>query len=77
MIVTAIAAMSTANPSAVRLVQTDIPITAVPAFGARPLKRVIQRELGDRLALALLEGSFGEGDTVTVDVDEQGEFTIG
>jgi ATP-dependent Clp protease ATP-binding subunit ClpB len=47
-----------------------------PAFGARPLKRVIQRELGDRLALALLEGSFGEGDTVTVDVDEQGEFPI-
>jgi ATP-dependent Clp protease ATP-binding subunit ClpB len=39
-----------------------------PAFGARPLRRVIQRELGDRLALALLEGRFGEGATVTVDV---------
>jgi ATP-dependent Clp protease ATP-binding subunit ClpB len=39
-----------------------------PAFGARPLKRVIQKELGDRLALALLEGTYGEGDTVTVDV---------
>ncbi len=38
-----------------------------PAFGARPLRRVIQRELGDRLALALLEGRFKEGDTVTVD----------
>jgi ATP-dependent Clp protease ATP-binding subunit ClpB len=40
-----------------------------PAFGARPLKRVIQRELGDRLALDLLEGRFGEGDTVTVEVE--------
>jgi ATP-dependent Clp protease ATP-binding subunit ClpB len=39
-----------------------------PAFGARPLKRVIQRELGDKLALALLEGRFGDGDTVSVDV---------
>ena len=38
-----------------------------PAFGARPLKRVIQREIGDRLALALLEGKVGEGDTVVVD----------
>ena len=38
-----------------------------PAFGARPLKRVIQKDLGDRLALALLEGTFADGDTVTVD----------
>jgi len=38
------------------------------AFGARPLKRLIQRELGDTLATALLAGSFGEGETVTVDV---------
>ena len=40
-----------------------------PAFGARPLKRVIQREIGDRLAIALLEGRFADGDTVTVDAD--------
>jgi len=39
-----------------------------PAFGARPLKRVIQRELGDRIALAVLEGTFEEGSTVLVDV---------
>jgi ATP-dependent Clp protease ATP-binding subunit ClpB len=39
-----------------------------PAFGARPLKRVIQKDLGDRLALLLLEGRFGDGDTITVDV---------
>jgi ATP-dependent Clp protease ATP-binding subunit ClpB len=41
-----------------------------PAFGARPLKRVIQREIGDRLALALLEGRFSEGDTITVTANE-------
>ena len=46
-----------------------------PAFGARPLKRVIQRELGDRLAIALLEGHYGEGDTVVVDVIG-GEFHL-
>jgi ATP-dependent Clp protease ATP-binding subunit ClpB len=38
-----------------------------PAFGARPLKRLIQREIADPLALALLEGRYSEGDTVTVD----------
>ena len=39
-----------------------------PDFGARPLRRVIQREIEDPLALALLEGRYTEGDTVTVDV---------
>jgi ATP-dependent Clp protease ATP-binding subunit ClpB len=39
-----------------------------PAYGARPLKRLIQREIADRLALALLEGDYPEGSTVTVDV---------
>ena len=38
-----------------------------PHFGARPLKRVIQREIGDRVAVAILEGKVGEGDTVVVD----------
>jgi ATP-dependent Clp protease ATP-binding subunit ClpB len=38
-----------------------------PAYGARPLKRVIQRKLQDPLALAILEGRFGNGDTVYVD----------
>jgi ATP-dependent Clp protease ATP-binding subunit ClpB len=36
-------------------------------YGARPLKRVIQKELVDKLALRLLEGEFAEGDTVGVD----------
>ncbi len=39
-----------------------------PVYGARPLKRLIQRRIADPLALALLEGRFGEGDTVHVDV---------
>jgi ATP-dependent Clp protease ATP-binding subunit ClpB len=39
-----------------------------PAYGARPLKRVIQRKIADPLALALLEGGYGEGHTVKVDV---------
>jgi ATP-dependent Clp protease ATP-binding subunit ClpB len=38
-----------------------------PTYGARPLKRVIQKRLVDKLALAMLEGQFGEGDTVVVD----------
>ena len=41
-----------------------------PAFGARPLKRVIQREIADPLAIAILEGRFGEGDTAVVDVED-------
>ena len=38
-----------------------------PAYGARPLKRAIQRRVLDPLALRVLEGEFGEGDTVVVD----------
>jgi len=44
-----------------------------PVYGARPLKRVIQREIQDPLALKLLQGDFGEGDKVTVDFRE-GQF---
>ena len=47
-----------------------------PAYGARPLKRVIQREIADPLAIAILEGRFSEGDTVVVDVDQDGALTI-
>jgi ATP-dependent Clp protease ATP-binding subunit ClpB len=42
-----------------------------PVYGARPLKRVIQRELQNRIALELLEGSFKEGDTIRVEHDDQ------
>ncbi|MBV8734425.1 MAG: AAA family ATPase, partial [Solirubrobacterales bacterium] len=38
-----------------------------PTYGARPLKRVIQKRLVDPLALAILEGRFVPGDTVVVD----------
>ena len=37
-----------------------------PTYGARPLKRVIQKQLVDKLALKLLEGEFSEGDSVRV-----------
>ena len=42
-----------------------------PAYGARPLKRVIQKEIQDKLALKILGGKFKEGDTISVDVDEK------
>ncbi|MCB0257536.1 MAG: AAA family ATPase, partial [Anaerolineae bacterium] len=41
-----------------------------PVYGARPLKRAIQRLVQDPLALALLRGDFGEGDTVVADVSD-------
>jgi ATP-dependent Clp protease ATP-binding subunit ClpB len=44
-----------------------------PVFGARPLKRVLHKELEDRVALALLDGQVEEGGTVKVDVDPSGE----
>ena len=47
-----------------------------PTYGARPLKRVIQKRLVDRLALKLLEGEFGPGDTVRVDAAD-GELVFG
>jgi ATP-dependent Clp protease ATP-binding subunit ClpB len=46
-----------------------------PDFGARPLRRVIQRRVEDPLALALLEGRYPEGSTVTVDVKD-GEVVL-
>jgi ATP-dependent Clp protease ATP-binding subunit ClpB len=45
------------------------------AFGARPLKRLIQREVGDRLAMAILESEVADGDAVTLDVVD-GEFAL-
>ena len=46
-----------------------------PTYGARPLKRVLQKRLVDRLALAILEGEFREGDRVRVDAAD-GELTL-
>jgi ATP-dependent Clp protease ATP-binding subunit ClpB len=39
-----------------------------PAYGARPLKRVIQKEILDPLSLELLEGKFAEGARITADL---------
>jgi ATP-dependent Clp protease ATP-binding subunit ClpB len=47
-----------------------------PAFGARPLKRTIQRRIQDPLALMILDGKFQEGDTVKVDIDMQGQGLV-
>ena len=38
-----------------------------PAYGARPLKRLIQKEIQDQVALGLLKGDFRDGDTIRVD----------
>ena len=46
-----------------------------PTYGARPLKRVIQKQLVDKLALELLEGEFAPGDRVLVDAAD-GELTF-
>ena len=47
-----------------------------PAYGARPLKRVIQRRIQDQLALRLLKGEFADGDHVEVDADDGGLLTF-
>ena len=41
-----------------------------PAFGARPLKRLLQKYVESPLSVKLLKGEFGSGDTVKVDVDK-------
>ncbi|GGN00407.1 chaperone protein ClpB [Terrabacter tumescens] len=49
-----------------------------PAYGARPLRRLVQREIGDRLARGLLSGEVRDGATVQVGVDAAGEsLTLG
>lgn len=47
-----------------------------PAYGARPLKRAIQRKVQDPLALMLLEGKFHEGDTVRADLSMGGDSLV-
>jgi ATP-dependent Clp protease ATP-binding subunit ClpB len=46
-----------------------------PTYGARPLKRVIQKRLVDKLALKLLDGEFAPGDRVLVDAAD-GDLTF-
>lgn len=47
-----------------------------PAYGARPLRRLIQKAIGDQLAKKLLAGEVRDGDTVRVDVDRSGEAGV-
>jgi ATP-dependent Clp protease ATP-binding subunit ClpB len=47
-----------------------------PAYGARPLKRVLQKEVADRLARAVLEGTLPDGGNAVVDVDPAGELLV-
>ena len=49
-----------------------------PAYGARPLRRLVQQAIGDKLARALLGGDIRDGDSVSVSVAEDGEsLTLG
>ncbi len=74
---------------ATRLAERDITVTLTdaakrviadegydPAYGARPLKRVIQKRIQDQLALRLLKGEFTDGDTVEVDAGVDGVLTF-
>ncbi|WP_418726386.1 ATP-dependent chaperone ClpB [Collinsella tanakaei] len=47
-----------------------------PVFGARPLKRLIQHEVVDAIARAIIDGRVREGDEVTVDVDAENNFVV-
>ena len=47
-----------------------------PVFGARPLKRLIQREVVDAIARAIIDGRVREGDEVTVDADAENNFVV-
>ena len=47
-----------------------------PSYGARPLKRAIQRELENPLATLILEDNFSEGSTVKIGMNKAGELTF-
>lgn len=47
-----------------------------PAYGARPLKRAIQQDVQNPLALKILEGQYMEGDTIKIDINEKKEFVF-
>jgi ATP-dependent Clp protease ATP-binding subunit ClpC len=77
------------NKVAARLVDHNIVLTATPEalnlfaeqgydadMGARPLRRVIQQRVEDKLSDALLAGTFVDGDSIEVDVDAEGEVLL-
>lgn len=72
-----------------RLIERDISMTMTeaaldaltnigfdPVYGARPLKRAIQRELETSVAKGILRGDFADGDEITIDADENGAIVI-
>jgi ATP-dependent Clp protease ATP-binding subunit ClpB len=48
-----------------------------PVYGARPLKRTIQTDVQNPLAMKILAGEYGEGDTAVIGVDKKGELSFG
>jgi len=61
----------TLTPGAIQLLALD---GLDPVYGARPLKRLIQRQVVDNVANLIIAGELGEGDTVRVDVNPQGRL---
>jgi ATP-dependent Clp protease ATP-binding subunit ClpC len=64
----------TASPAALSALATQ---GYDPEFGARPLRRVIQQKVEDPLSDRLLSGEFVDGDTIEVDVTQDGEIELG
>lgn len=70
------------RPRSIGLIWTDAARTKLareafdPVYGARPLKRNIQKMVQDPLATQLLAGAFGEGETVTLTVTSKGELEL-
>ena len=52
------------------------PLSFDPQYGARPLRRLVQRRIQNALATALLEGRFKDGDRVVVKTDAKGELLL-
>jgi len=64
-----------ATPDAVRQERTRNGFD--PVFGERPLRRLVQSAIGDKLARALLSGTITDGDEILVDLDEAAdELTV-
>jgi ATP-dependent Clp protease ATP-binding subunit ClpB len=61
------------SPAAAELLSID---GFDPVYGARPLKRLVQRNVVDLLANAIVAGEVGDGDAVLVDLDDKGEYVI-
>ena len=45
-----------------------------PVYGARPLRRLIQREVTDRIAMEIVEGKVGDGAEISIDLDSEGNY---